>query len=130
MAKGVLLDTSVVIDHLRGKINIAEKMASADPLFLPLTALGELYKGVLKSTAPEKNRAQLETFLQTVAVLHPDAATALQYAQIATELERKGTPIPENDIWIAAVAMECSMPLAARDAHFENVDGLVLLNWS
>ena len=130
MAQGVLLDTSVVIDHLRGKIDIAEKAPPAEPLFLPLTALGELYKGVLKSATPEKNRAKLEMFLQTVAVLHPDTATALHYAQIAAALEHKGTPIPENDIWIAAVAMECSMPLAARDAHFANVDGLALLNWS
>ena len=130
MAQGVLLDTSVVIDHLRGRIDIAEKAPPAEPLFLPLTALGELYKGVLKSATPEKNRAKLEMFLQTVAVLHPDTATALHYAQIAAALERKGTPIPENDIWIAAVAMECSMPLVARDAHFANVDGLALLNWS
>ena len=52
MAQGVLLDTSVVIDHLRGKIDTAEKAPPAEPLFLPLTALGELYKGVLKSAAP------------------------------------------------------------------------------
>lgn len=129
MAQGVLLDTSVVIDHLRGKIDIAENVPPAEPLFLPLTALGELYKGVLKSAAPEKNRANLERFLQTVAVLPSDTATALHYAEIAVALERKGTPIPENDIWIAAVAMECSMPLAARDAHFQNVDGLELLRW-
>ena len=130
MAHGVLLDTSAVIDHLRGKIDIAEKAPPAEPLFLPLTALGELYKGVLKSASPEKSRAKLDTFLQTVAVLHPDTATALHYAQIAAALERMGTPIPENDIWIAAVAMECSMPLVTCDAHFAKVDGLALLNWS
>ena len=78
-----------------------------------------LYKGVLKSATPEKNRAKLEPFLQTVAVLHPDTATALHYAQIATALERKGTPIPENDIWIAAVAMECSMPLVFEAMGFK-----------
>lgn len=89
--------------------------------------MGELYKGVLKSGNPAKSRAQLDLFLQTVVVLHPDTATALHYAQIATALERKGTPIPENDIWIAAVALERSMPLAARDAHFEMVHGLTLL---
>jgi tRNA(fMet)-specific endonuclease VapC len=91
--------------------------------------LGELYKGVLKSRNPEKNRKQLDVFLQTVAVLHPDTATALYYAQIANALEQKGTPIPENDIWIAAVALECAMPLATRDAHFEKVDGLSILKW-
>jgi tRNA(fMet)-specific endonuclease VapC len=129
MARGILLDSSVVIVHLRGKIDIATQVPPAEPIFLSLTALGELYKGVLKSGNPAKNRAQLDIFLQTVAVLHPDTATALHYAQVATALERKGTPIPENDIWIAAVALECSMPLATRDAHFDKVDGLTVLKW-
>ena len=84
----------------------------------------------MKSAVPKKNQAVLETFLQTVAVLNPDPATALHYAEIATVLEHKGTPIPENDIWIAAVAIECGMPLAARDAHFANVEGLSLLRWT
>ncbi len=129
MLQGILLDTSVVIEHLRGRINLAEKAPPAEPLFLPLTALGELYKGVLKSSVPEKTKAQLEMFLQTVAVLHPDTATAWHYAQIAATFESRGTPIPENDIWIAAVALECSMPLAQRDSHFDRVDGLSLLTW-
>ncbi len=129
MGRGILLDTSVVILHLRGRLDLATKAPSAEPLFLSLTALGELYKGVLKSAQPERNRAILEAFLQTVAVLHPDAGTALHYAQISAQLERQGTPIPENDIWIAAVAMECAMPLAARDAHFAQIIGLQLLSW-
>jgi tRNA(fMet)-specific endonuclease VapC len=98
-------------------------------LFLPLKALGELYKGVFKSSQTQKNRLLLETFLQTMAVLHPDTATALHYAQISADLEQKGTLIPENDIWIAAIALECTMPLATRDAHFGKVTGLQLLRW-
>jgi tRNA(fMet)-specific endonuclease VapC len=61
--------------------------------------------------------------------LHPDTATALYYAQISADLERKGTPIPESDICTAAMALECDMPLATRDEHFRSVDGLRLLNW-
>ena len=57
MAQGVPLETNAVIDHLRGKIDIAENAPPAEPLFLPLTALGKLYKGVLKSASPEKSRA-------------------------------------------------------------------------
>jgi tRNA(fMet)-specific endonuclease VapC len=129
MALGVLLDSSVVIPHLRGHLDLASKSPSAEPLFLPLTALGELYKGVFKSSQPQKNRLLLEAFLQTVAVLHPDTATALHYAQISANLEQLGTPIPENDIWLAATALECKMPLATRDAHFGHVAGLQLLRW-
>ena len=129
MARGILLDSSVVIPHLRGHLDLAVQVAPNEPLFLPLTALGELYKGVFKSSQPQKNRLLLETFLQTVAVLHPDTATAVHYAQISADLEKKGTSIPENDVWIAAVALECAMPLAARDAHFNHVTGLQLLRW-
>jgi len=129
MAQGILLDSSVVIPHLRGQLDLAAQVASSEPLFLPLTALGELYKGVFKSSQPEKNRLLLETFLQTVAVLLPDAATAIHYAKLSADLERKGTLIPENDVWIAAVALEGSMPLATRDAHFRQVVGLQLIHW-
>jgi tRNA(fMet)-specific endonuclease VapC len=62
-------------------------------------------------------------------VLHPDPATAIHYARISADLEQKGTPIPENDVWIAAVALECGMPLATRDTHFGRVEGLKLLHW-
>ena len=64
-----------------------------------------------------------------VAVIDPDATTAEFYARTAVTLEKKGRPIPENDIWIAAMALELDMPLAARDAHYQQVDGLVLLGW-
>lgn len=129
MARGILLDSSVVIPHLRGRLDLATYVAPVEPMFLPLTVLGELYKGVFKSSQPQKNRLLLETFLQTVAVLSPDAATAIHYAQISADLERKGTPIPENDIWIAAVALECTMPLATRDSHFNQIVGLQILRW-
>ena len=128
MAPGILLDSSVVIPHLRGRLNLNE-YTGGEPLFVPLTVLGELYKGVFKSNQPQRNRTLLEDYLQSVAVLHPDTATAVHYAQISADLERKGTPIPENDIWIAAMAIECAMPLATRDAHFELIEGLQILRW-
>ena len=129
MAQGILLDSSVVIPHLRGHLDLAARVMPSEPLFLPLTALGELYKGVFKSSQPENNQLLLESFLQTVAVLLPDTATALHYARISADLEQKGTPIPENDLWIAAAALECAMPLATRDAHFNKITGLQLLHW-
>ena len=128
-AAGILLDTSAVIAHLRGKIDIFALVNKDEPLFLPLVALGELYKGVEKSSRPEQNRTIVDEFLQTTALLFPDAATAESYAKTAIALERKGTKIPENDLWIAAVAIECDMPLATRDAHFENVDNLSVIRW-
>ncbi len=71
----------------------------------------------------------MDDFLQMAALLHPDTATAESYARAAVALEAKGQVIPENDLWIAAVALECDMPLATRDAHFDRVDGLTVLHW-
>jgi tRNA(fMet)-specific endonuclease VapC len=126
---GILLDTSAVVAHLRGSIDLQAFASADEPLFLPLVALGELYRGVLKSARPESSRAKVDEFLEIAAVLCPDVATAEIYAGIAQALEIKGTPIPENDVWIAAVALECDMPLAARDDHFRQVERLEILWW-
>ena len=128
-AAGILLDTSVVVAHLRGRIDIRALTVAGEPLFLPLVALGELYKGAEKSARPADNRQLVDDFVQMAALLHPDTATAESYARAAVALEAKGQVIPENDLWIAAVALECDMPLATRDAHFDRVDGLTVLHW-
>jgi tRNA(fMet)-specific endonuclease VapC len=128
-AAGILLDTSAVVAHLRGRIDIRALTTPAEPLFLPLVALGELYKGAEKSARPGHNRQLVDDFLQMAALLYPDSATAESYARAAVALEAKGEVIPENDLWIAAVALECDMPLATRDAHFQRVDGLTVIAW-
>ena len=128
-AAGILLDTSAVVAHLRGRIDIFALTAPDEPIFLPLVALGELYKGVEKSAHPARNHQLVDDFLQMSALLYPDTATAESYARAAVALEAKGQVIPENDLWIAAVALECDMPLAARDAHFDRVEGLTVLRW-
>ena len=128
-ASGILLDTSAVVAHLRGRIDIRALTAPAEPLFLPLVALGELFKGVEKSARPAHNRQLLDDFLQMAALLYPDAATAGSYARLAVALEAKGEVIPENDLWIAAVALECDLPLATRDAHFHRVEGIAVIAW-
>lgn len=126
---GILLDTSAVIAHLRGRIDIFSLITPDEPLFLPLVALGELYKGVEKSAHPEKNRALVDEFVELTALLFPDVATAESYAKAAVALEAKGEMIPENDLWIAAVALECELPLATRDGHFRRVENLTVIAW-
>lgn len=128
-AQGILLDSSAVIAHFRGKLDIFQLVEPAEPLFLPLVALGELWKGALKSANPPKHLAKIAQLLKIVAVLNPDSATAEQYARAAVALEAKGQPIPENDLWIAAVALELDLPLATRDSHFDRVDGLTVIRW-
>ena len=128
-ANGVLLDSSVVIAYLRGRLDLRRHVTPNEPLFLPLVGLGELYKGALKSERVAQNLQQIGALLANVAVLNPDPATALKYAEVAAALERAGALIPENDMWIAAVALECDMPLATLDEHFQRMPGLTVLDW-
>jgi tRNA(fMet)-specific endonuclease VapC len=128
-SQGILLDYSVIIAHFRGKLDLFQLVKPEEPLFMPLTVLGELQKGALKSAAPQKQQAKIGELLKIVAVINPDTATAASYARTSVALEAKGKPIPENDIWIAAVALELDMPLATRDEHFDWVDGLSVLKW-
>ncbi|GAA5127888.1 PIN domain-containing protein [Luteolibacter yonseiensis] len=119
----------MIIAHFRGKLDLFQLIGPGEPLFMPLVALGELLKGALKSANPPKHQAKIQSLLKVVAVLNPDSATAEHYAQASVALEAKGQPIPENDLWIAAVALELDMPLATRDAHFDRIDGLKVIKW-
>ena len=125
----VLLDTSVVIPYLKGDAAIAGQVQACSTLFLPQTVLGELYCGAHLSQNPGRHIEKIQTFLAAVALLSPGAATAEHYGRIRAQLAKGGTPIPENDIWIAALALEHQLPLAARDAHFNLVIGLPVLRW-
>ena len=125
----VLLDSSVVISHLRGIEAVTLKMEQFETLFLPIVALGELLCGIRKSARTQENLSGLQRWLRTVTLLSLTEATADRYATIKNELAQAGTPIPENDVWIAAHAMEHGLPLAARDGHFTQIKGLVILDW-
>jgi tRNA(fMet)-specific endonuclease VapC len=106
-----------------------QRFASYTTLWLPFFALGELEYGVSHSSQPEKQRLALSAFLSGVDLLLPTKATAVEYGKIKADLARAGTPIPENDVWIAAQAKEHGLSLATCDAHFTRVRGLVVLDW-
>jgi tRNA(fMet)-specific endonuclease VapC len=125
----VLLDTSVVIPFLKGDGSVRTRFQATAKLHLALTVLGELICGAYLSTNPTKALGEIQNFLNAVMVLSPMVTTAEHYGRIRADLARAGTPIPENDIWIAAIALEHQLPLAARDAHFERISGLQVLKW-
>ena len=126
----VLLDTTVVVDHLRGKSPaLIERFREATTLYLPVTAWGELLYGAYKSSFKAKSLEQIEKFSLLCAILGLDEQTARQYGQISAELGRIGKLIPQNDIWIAAIALQHNLPLATRDRHFSFVPGLTLIDW-
>jgi predicted nucleic acid-binding protein len=91
-AQGILLETSAVIAHLRGRIDLLALTTPTEPLFLPLVTLGELYKGAKKSARSAQNRKRVDDFLQIATLLYPDGATAEIYATAPVDLEFKGQP--------------------------------------
>ncbi|HKT38080.1 MAG TPA: hypothetical protein VJR48_06875, partial [Ktedonobacterales bacterium] len=80
-------------------------------------------------TRPDAAVADVETVERTIAALVPDAATARIHAHIKHDLKRRGLIMPDNDLWIAATAMQYDVTLAARDAHFDWVTGLRVEQW-
>ena len=91
--------------------------------------LGELHYGARKSARPEQNLAKIESFIADYPILDCAKQTAEQYGVIKHMLETKGKPIPENDLWIAALAIQHSLTLVTRDEHFKRVDGLLVERW-
>jgi len=90
--------------------------------------LGELYYGFKNGSKENENRTQLTDFLAkpTVKISYPTQDTAEILAEIKMELKRAGTPVPVNDIWIAALSRETGSWLVTYDKHFENISGLLL----
>jgi len=130
MAKDILLDTGAIIAHLRGKIDITELAPEGALLFTSLFTVGELRKGIYKVINPDRERTKIETLMENIVVIMADEITADIYAQVAADLEKRGQKIPENDVWIAAMALEYDMILAHGDAHFDRVPGLDRLRWT
>jgi tRNA(fMet)-specific endonuclease VapC len=127
MSSRLLLDTSIVIGIFR-RDPTAERMVHASgAAFLPVPALGELYLGVPRSPRPDVALAQLTSFVATVTVLPCDSETSRLYGGIKHELWAKGRPLPENDMWIAAIARQHDLTVATRDAHFDQITGLSIL---
>ena len=133
MAGDLVLDTSVVVAHLRGIATVTLQMQACldagSALYLPLTVWGELLYGAYRSDRPERELANLAELARGVVRLHSTDQTASAYAKTKQALAAVGTLIPENDIWIAAFALEHNLPLATRDEHFFRVPGLTVLDW-
>lgn len=124
-----LLDTNIVIAIFANEAAVSQKLAQAGEVFVPGIVLGELYYGARKSARAAANVARVDEFAANSNVLICDVKTARHYGEIKSELRAKGRPIPENDIWIAAIAQQHNLTLLTRDGHFNNVDGLLIEAW-
>lgn len=124
----LLLDTSAYSAAFRGNGAAKEAIQSAEELFLSPIVIGELLAGFAGGRHREKNEKELAEFLAVPSVsgLEIDQETARRYALILTSLRAAGTPIPTNDIWIAASAMQHGLELLTADDHFSKVGQIVV----
>jgi tRNA(fMet)-specific endonuclease VapC len=124
-----LLDANLVIALFAGEPAVTKRLREAEEIFIPSIAMGELYYGAHKSSRAEENIARLDDFIAGNVVLSCDTEIARRYGEVKDRLRQKGRPIPENDIWIAAIALEHGLILVTRDVHFNEVEGLKIEGW-
>lgn len=126
--KAVVIDTNVYCDAMRGEARASKLLRQAERILLPTVVFGELLAGFKGGNRERANKEQLIAFAATerVHTAPITTETAEFYALVIHQMRAKGTPIPTNDIWIAALTMEHGASLVTSDAHFSKIDGLKL----
>jgi tRNA(fMet)-specific endonuclease VapC len=117
------LDTSAYSNFRRGNEEVTTLLDRAEAVGVPTIALGELRTGFLLGRRREHNEAELATFIDhpAVQIFEVDAEVSRLYAEIVVDLRKAGTPVPTNDIWIAAIAARNGAAVLTCDAHFERI---------
>lgn len=123
----VALDTNAYSDFMRGDAVRVHIVRTARRLFLPLFVLGELRAGFAAGDQGSTNAANLQRFLSSprASVLLPDEDTTHHYARLYLQLRKQGTPIPTNDLWIAALILQHELILCTSDPHFLHLPQIV-----
>ena len=123
----LLLDSNAYSGFMAGEPALVSLIQGADEVLVSVVVIGEQLFGFRRGARYEENLAELRSFLShpQVSVLPVSETTADRYSRILASLRVKGRPIPTNDVWIAAAAMETGVDLVSRDRHFEHVDGIV-----
>lgn len=125
----VCIDTNAYCALMQNRAGLQVCLEQAESIYVPTIVLGELHAGFCLGSRHEQNLEQLQVFLDLpgVQVTPPDEAVAQRYGYLVRDLRQLGTPIPTNDLWIAASALETGARLVSYDAHFENVPGLIVI---
>ena len=123
MALKLALDANRYTDLCRGVPTVVQAIEEAPEVFLPFIVLGELRAGFAAGNRAVENERVLSRFisLPDVTVLHADDATTHYYAAVYRQLRQQGTPIPVNDMWIAALVLQHDLVLYSRDGHFDHL---------
>jgi tRNA(fMet)-specific endonuclease VapC len=120
------LDTNIYGEVCRGEEEAVARVARAETVFLPFVVLGELRAGFSLGARARENERILQRFLAkpSVDILFPTDATTIHYASLFRQLREQGTPVPTNDLWIAALVIEHRLTLYSHDRHFEHIPQL------
>lgn len=121
-----LLDSNIIIDIFRGNQKVIDRIKEIKVINVPVIVIGELYFGAHKSDQTEKRVAQIQQLETKVTILEVTPLTANIYGELKNQLRAKGTPTPENDIWIAAITKEHDLTLITKDKDFQKVEGILI----
>ena len=123
----VALDTNRLSDLFRGDQELQDFLELCLEIWVPLIVIGEIEAGFQDGGQLHRNRRLLQTVLSkaTFGVLTPDTVTAHYYARLFVQLKRLGKPIPDNDLWIAALCVQHNLTLISRDRHFDRIPQLL-----
>lgn len=124
--KKILLDTNCYTAYLAGDERVLSALAEAELVYMSIFVLGELFAGFRGGSKMQQNRDYLKRFLakSTVIILEATMETAEIFGDLKDKLKKSGTPLPINDVWIAAHALETGCVLITYDAHFQHIVGL------
>jgi predicted nucleic acid-binding protein len=123
----VALDTNRLTDLFKGDTPLAAWLETCDEVWIPLIVLAEIKAGFYGGSEQQHNQILLRRLLSkaTFQILLPGRETAEQYARLFVQLKRAGTPVPDNDLWIAALVLEHDLTLITRDRHFQQIPQLL-----
>ncbi|RKX70525.1 MAG: hypothetical protein DRP60_15670 [Spirochaetes bacterium] len=125
--KRILLDTNAYSALMKGDTGVLDALSEADEVCLSVFVIGELYYGFNNGNREKQNREELSRFLKkpTVKIVHTTLETAEIFGRLKSNLKKQGTPVPINDLWIAALAIETGSFLLTFDMHFQSIPGVL-----
>ena len=125
----MILDTNGVSALAEGESALESILRKASRVAIPVIVLGEYRYGISRSREQKRYEEWLTEYQPKFLILDIDERTTVPYAAIRSELKRAGTPIPSNDVWIAALCRQHSLPVLTRDRHFDAVSGIRRIAW-
>ena len=125
----MILDTNALSAVVEGDPVLAPLLRKAAQIAIPVIVLGEYRYGISHSRSRRQYEEWLMEYLRNFRILEVEERTTIPYGAVRSELKKAGTPIPSNDVWIAALCRQHALPLLSRDRHFDLVPGIQRVHW-